>query len=72
MPRSLASWLVKCLENGKRDFSERSMSITQWTMGTFSDDAKDAGKRVSEKNVSSPFPRYLERNQNRSSPSRIR
>ena len=35
----LVPWRLKCLENGKPDFCERSMSIAQWTMGTFSIDA---------------------------------
>ena len=39
----LVSKCLKCLEIGKRD-CERSRSIAQWTMGTFSVDAKDAGR----------------------------
>ena len=45
----LVPWRLKCLENGKHDFCERSTSIAKWTMGTYSVDAKDAGKGEREK-----------------------
>ena len=66
----LVPWRLKCLENGKHDFCERSTSIAKWTMGTYSVDAKDAGKGEREKRF---FFFYLSRDtyQNRSNRSRI-
>ena len=55
---SFADWSVNCsclvprrIKCGKREtrLHEPSRSIAQWTMGTFSVDAKDAGKDEREK-----------------------
>ncbi|CAH3157487.1 unnamed protein product, partial [Porites evermanni] len=70
-PPNLGSCLVhqklQCRKRKTR-LHESSRSIAQWTIGTFSVDAKDAGKDKREKSdaafFSSPFPGYLARNQN--------
>ena len=66
----LVPWRLKCLENGKHDFCERSTCIAKWTMETFSVDAKDAGNGEREKRF---FFFCLSRDtyQNRSNRSRI-
>ena len=50
--------IPRCLKCGKQKTwqHEPSRSIMQWTMGTFSMDAKDAGKDEQQKNLLFAFP----------------